>query len=72
MFDECGECARLWREYASAAADHIRIEGTLKQAALSRQAEAVWLLFPEAKAAESARATTHKAIRQHDELVHTV
>jgi hypothetical protein len=72
MFDGCGECAVLWREYASAAADHIRIEDQLKRAALARQAEAVWELFPKAEAAASARCTAHEAIRHHEGLVHTV
>jgi len=67
----CAICEGLWREYATATNDHIRIEGKVKAAALRGEDEALLILTNELETAAQARVTIREAIKRHDTEAHT-
>ncbi len=70
MHSDCPECQRLWRDYAAATTEHIRLDGKLRLAALDFDHEQVALLTPQSEAAGNSRKKTREAIRQHERNEH--
>jgi hypothetical protein len=68
--DSCAECARLWREYSTSTADHIRLDNKLGIAALRDEDDAVRLLAPEVEAALMRRSEARRAIQSHETAAH--
>jgi hypothetical protein len=67
---ECAECARLWSAYSKATRDHIELEGKLRMAEISHDAEAVQKLSPMVCSAAQERTNCRKAIARHEQQVH--
>ena len=67
----CAICEGLWREYATATNDHIRIEGKVKAAALRGEDGALPVLTNELENAAQARVTVREAIKRHETEAHT-
>jgi hypothetical protein len=70
VFNGCEECARLWREYAAATAEHIRLEDQLKQAVRANHAETMAELMPISEAAAVRRKNAREAIDRHEAITH--
>jgi hypothetical protein len=66
----CPECVRLWREYAAATTEHIRLEGKLRIAELSYDAERVAVLRPQVQEASRLRAAARSSISTHEQAAH--
>jgi hypothetical protein len=70
MNDQCDECRRLWREYATATTAHIQLDNKLKLAALTGDNAKVRVLTPQTEKAENTRKVLRGTIRAHDLQVH--
>jgi hypothetical protein len=66
MWTRCEECRRLWREYAFATTDHVRLGNNLQLAALKRDTEAIGILTPQVESAAEKRQSSREAIREHE------
>lgn len=71
MRDEnCPECQRLWREYAEATTEHIRLDGKLKLAVLERNRLTIPSLTADVENALQRKSASRGAIRQHESSIH--
>lgn len=68
----CEECQRLWLEYASAIAEHIRSDNKLRLAALKRDYEAIKQLALGVDAAEKNRNGLRTALADHENAAHAI
>jgi hypothetical protein len=66
VIPNCDTCARLWRAYASATGEHIRLEDKFKRAALAYDAVALARLTVECEKAAQARQDARQALRDHE------
>jgi len=62
----CEECDRLWREYASATVEHVRLESKLRLAALCHEDEKIEALTLDAEQAGITRRGWLDSIRKHE------
>jgi hypothetical protein len=62
----CEECRRLWREYADATTEHIRLGSKLQLAAMGSETEAIGILTPQLESAAEKRQLSREAIRGHE------
>ena len=70
--DKCAECLRLWRVYANATADHVKLELKLRDVAVAQPWEsAVRRLSLAVEAAYRLREQALDSIRTHEELAHS-
>jgi hypothetical protein len=67
---DCVTCQRLWREYSAATAEHIKLEGKLKIAALSRETGHVSELTVFVEKAAAERVAARRAIAEHQWATH--
>jgi hypothetical protein len=67
---DCADCERLWREYAAATTEHIKVMGKQRIAHLRHDAESERDLDAKVKAAELSRASTRTAIQEHEAITH--
>ena len=63
----CEECTRLWREFAAATTEHIRLDSKLRLAALEHNGEKITWLKPRVECAQRLRNELRVAIRKHEE-----
>jgi hypothetical protein len=68
--DDCLECARLWKEYATATNEHIKFEGKLRIAALAHDSERSAVLGPQVEGLALKRAAARQAIVTHEQVSH--
>lgn len=66
----CTECERLWRDYAHATTEHIRILGKQRIIHLQGDKEGARTMDPDLAAADAARTAARDTIRQHEALAH--
>ena len=66
MIDSCGECRRLWREYAEATTAHVQLDNKLRLAALTGDCTTVQVLAPQTEKAQDTRILLREIIRAHD------
>ena len=66
MWTRCEECQRLWREYAFATTDHVRLGNNLQLAALKCDIAAIAILTPQLESAAEKRQSSRKAFRGHE------
>jgi hypothetical protein len=64
----CHECCRLWREFASATIEHIRLDNKLRIATF--QGNAPEKLTKQTESAAAERARSKQAISQHQKRAH--
>ena len=62
----CDECSRLWREYAGATNEHVRLGNKLQLAALNRDTEAIAILTLLVESAAEKRQSSREARRGHE------
>jgi hypothetical protein len=62
----CEECRRLWREYADATTEHIRLGSKLQLSAMCRDNEAIVILTPQVNSAAEKRQLSREAFRGHE------
>ena len=62
----CEECSRLWREFAAATTEHIRLENKLQLAALQCDLDGIAILTPQVEAAAEKRQSLREGIRWHE------
>jgi hypothetical protein len=68
MRQDCPECQRLWREYASATTTHVGLESRLRQ---SEQGSASFeALTRDVSAAAKVRETARQSIHEHESAAH--
>jgi hypothetical protein len=72
LYSDCEECQRLWREYAVATTNHIRLDSKLRLAALERDLEGIRMLTIEVETAERERAASRDVLRRHEAEAHSV
>jgi hypothetical protein len=70
MNDQCGECRRLWQEYAAATMAHVQLDNKFKLAALTGDNAMIRVLSPQTERAGAARKLLREAIRTHDLHIH--
>jgi len=69
--EQCAECVRLWRAYASATADHLGLEEKLRKITTKEPWEsAIRSLTLAVEAAARLREQARDAIRTHEEIGH--
>lgn len=66
----CEECQRLWLEYASAIAEHIRSDDKLFLATVRRDFDAIKPLALGVDAAEKNRSHLRTALTDHESAAH--
>jgi hypothetical protein len=66
MWTRCEECQRLWREYAFATTDHVRLGNNLQLAALKCDREAIAILTPQLESAAEKRQSSREVFRGHE------
>jgi hypothetical protein len=70
MRQDCPECQRLWREYASATTTHVGLESKLRQ---SEQGSVSFeALTQDVSAAAKVRETTRQSIHEHESAAHDI
>lgn len=67
---DCEECQRLWRVYALATFEHIRLDSKLRLYALEHDIEKIQKLTFLVESAEVARAVGREAVRKHEAAAH--
>jgi hypothetical protein len=68
--NDCAECIRLWREYATATTDHIGLEGKMRIAMIAHDSARVALLSPQVAGADVKRTAARNAIEVHERHAH--
>jgi hypothetical protein len=68
--NDCAECIRLWREYATATTDHIALEGKLRIAVIAHDSARVAAISPEVGQAGLKRSAARDAIKAHEQDAH--
>jgi hypothetical protein len=63
-------CLRLWREYAEATTNHIRIDTALRNAALEQNFAEIESLTRAVETAESVRSAIRESIQRHEVEAH--
>jgi hypothetical protein len=66
MWTRCEECQRLWREYAFATTDHVRVGNSLQLAALKCDREAIARLTSQLESAAEKCHSSREAFRGHE------
>jgi hypothetical protein len=66
MWTRCEECQRLWREYAFATTDHVRLGNNLLLAALKCDRETIAILTAQLESAAEKRQSSREAFRGHE------
>jgi len=67
----CAECVRLWRLYATATANHVKLEKRLREVAVEQLRESsVRSLTVSIDAAARVRERVRDALRAHEEVAH--
>ena len=67
MSDEsCPECNRLWRQYAFATNADVKLNGQVKMAALTHDAELSEQLAPVSESAAQERVSLRQQIKNHE------
>ena len=64
------DCQRLWRDYAEATRNHVRVENKLKTAVLKHDHDVVASLTADCEAAAEARRVAREAVRRHEVDAH--
>jgi hypothetical protein len=68
----CAKCDCMWREYAHAMAEHLKVQLDLYMAATTRNSDRESSLNESLLAAESRRNNARKILRAHEDVKHTV
>jgi len=68
MRQDCPECQRLWREYATATTTHVGLENSLRQ--LEQSSAAAETLTRDVAAAARVRETARHSIHEHESSAH--
>jgi hypothetical protein len=66
MRHKCEKCVRLWRDYGTATAMHVRLDNKLRFAALQDDHVLIESLTLETEAAERNRNNIRESIRLHE------
>lgn len=70
MFTCCEECTRLWREYATTAAEQMHTADLLRRAAWADSADDIAKLTPKSRETAHAHENAREAILQHELTAH--
>ena len=70
MVNGCSECTRLWREYAYATNEHLRLDNKLQLAGLEHDHEKIQKLTPGVRDSCERRIALRKQIADHEAKAH--
>jgi hypothetical protein len=72
MHNGCEECDRLWKEYAIATHEHLRLDSKLQIAGLSHDHQTVQQLTPDVTESCQRRMQSREQIADHEQKCHSV